>query len=273
MRNKRLTFEENCTKLEKKEKREVWKLNTEMKKGISGSTLKLIAISAMLVDHIGAVLLVPYLTAPGNWTQELYDLYYVMRMIIGRIAFPIFCFLLTEGFAHTSNVWKYALRLGIFALVSEAAFDLAFEGAVPAWGYQNVFFTLFLGLAAMIIWKKLEDSSLPKVAWIPLGLAGIAVCMCLAELLQTDYGAYGVLCIVTLYLTRGNRLFQVVAGCAALWVGDYLFGMGGSEFWAPLGLLPVLFYRGRRGLKLKYVFYLFYPVHLTILYLLSLILL
>lgn len=106
----------------------------EKKKGISGSTLKMIAIVTMLIDHIGAAVLARLLMVNGlgeldqtntdaimQWLSAngaLYWMYTVMRMI-GRVAFPIFCFLLVEGFLHTHDVKKYAMRLGLFALLSE----------------------------------------------------------------------------------------------------------------------------------------------------------
>lgn len=114
----------------------------ENKKGISGSTLKMIAIVTMLIDHIGAAVLARLLMVNGlgeldqtntdaimQWLSAngaLYWMYTVMRMI-GRVAFPIFCFLLVEGFLHTHDVKKYAMRLGLFALLSEIPFDLAFS--------------------------------------------------------------------------------------------------------------------------------------------------
>ena len=241
-----------------------------VKKGISGSTLKIIAITAMLIDHIGAVILEPYLRLPGHWTQDLYDLHYFMRMIVGRIAFPIFCFLLTEGFQKTSNIWKYMIRLGIFALVSEIPFDLAFHGVPFYWSSQNVFFTLFIGLLGMMALHWLEESGMSKIFQVLLGISAAVAAMVIAEFLQTDYSSYGVFCILVLYLFRKWRILQVPAGCAAYWIGDsYLFRMNGAEKWAPAGLVPVLLYDGRRGLKMKYVFYLFYPVHLLILHLIS----
>ncbi len=249
----------------------------ERKWGISGSTLKLIAITAMLIDHIGAVFLVPYLNTPGNFSQQMYEVYYVMRLIIGRAAFPIFCFLLTEGFQRTSNVAKYALRLGVFALVSEIPFDLAFSGVPMDWEDQNVFFTLFLGLLGMIAIRAIWDwEGVPDKApgWVKalvlvgkalLCVAAALVCMKAADLLHTDYHSYGVFCILVLYVFRRWRLAQAAAGCAAFWIGDSLFGLGGTEALAPIGLVPVLLYNGKRGLRLKYVFYLFYPIHLLIL--------
>ena len=105
--------------------------------GLSGSTLKLIAIVTMLIDHVGAALvyrmMLAYIDRGGAENTSVYGrmliIYWVMRMI-GRIAFPIFCFLMVEGFQKTHNKWKYAMRLGGFALLSEIPFDLAFNSRV-----------------------------------------------------------------------------------------------------------------------------------------------
>ena len=106
-------------------------------KGLSGSTLKLIAIVSMLIDHVAAAVIVRVLYA-GHWTEQLYQIYRVMRSV-GRIAFPIFCFFLVEGFEHTRDRKKYALRLFLFALISEIPFDLAFSAEILEVQYQNVF--------------------------------------------------------------------------------------------------------------------------------------
>ena len=92
-------------------------------------TLKMIAIISMLTDHVGCIL----------FPDEL-----IFRAI-GRIAFPIFCFLVVEGFFHTRNTWNYLMRLCIFAILSEIPFDLAFFGKVFYLQKQNVFMTLALG--------------------------------------------------------------------------------------------------------------------------------
>ena len=137
---------------------------------ISGSTLKIIAMACMLIDHTAAVLFDRILISRGllnavnasdggasflstGNTAVIYYADMIMRAI-GRISFPIFCFLLIEGFMHTHDVKKYALNLGIFALVSEIPFDLAFAGKPFYLDYQNVFFTLFIGLVMMIFLQK-----------------------------------------------------------------------------------------------------------------------
>ena len=152
----------------------------EKKKGISGSTLKMIAIVTMLIDHIGAAVLARLLMVNGlgeldqtntdaimQWLSAngaLYGTYTVMRMI-GRVAFPIFCFLLVEGFLHTHDVKKYAMRLGLFALLSEIPFDLAFSSKILEFNYQNVFFTLFIGLLTMIAYRAVEEKEEWGQAW------------------------------------------------------------------------------------------------------------
>ena len=247
----------------------------QIRKGISGSTLKLIAVITMVIDHVGAVVLARLLMASGyksayyssdindlaEWliaNENLYMIYSVTRFI-GRIAFPIFCFLLVEGFMRTGNAKKYALRLGIFALISEIPFDLALSSAVFEWTYQNVFFTLFIGFVTMMVLDYIERTEWPFFAKALSSGAILLAGAALAEVLGTDYGAKGVLAILALYLFRRSRQWQLVAGCAAfLW-----------EMPALLGFIPIAFYNGKRGMKLKYFFYAFYPVHLVILYLIA----
>lgn len=242
------------------------------KKGLSGSTLKMIAIITMLIDHTGAAILARLLmqngmgdlnpedlTATMQWLTDnavLYYTYTVMRMI-GRVAFPIFCFLLVQGFEHTHDKKKYALRLGLFALISEIPFDLAFSSKVLEFNYQNVFFTLFIGLLTMIVYHAVEEKTEWHIALrVLLYILIVAAGMGIAELLKTDYSAIGVFCIMVLYICRKKKPLQIAAGCISfLW-----------ELTAPLAFIPIGFYNGKRGWKMKYFFYIFYPAHLLILY-------
>ncbi len=225
--------------------------------GISGSTLKIIAIVIMLIDHFGAAVLergILY-TQVGLSNPELYAdvrrLDHIIRLI-GRPAFPIFCFLLVEGFLHTRDSRKYALRLFLFALISEIPFDLAILGTPVTFVHQNVFFTLLIGLLVMMAADRF-----PKKFWIQLFI--FALGLAAGELLHTDYDWRGVLLIEILYLLRFDRQYQCIAGAIAIsW-----------ESTGPLAFLPVLAYNGERGISLKYFFYLFYPVHLLILWLIA----
>lgn len=262
----------NVRKWRKKMAEEVQVQTKRRWKGISGSTLKMIAIVTMLIDHIGAVVLARLLIVQGvnsidtssqnavmQWLTQNATLYYTytaMRMI-GRIAFPIFCFMLVEGFLHTHDVKKYALRLGAFALISEIPFDLTFSGKVLDFQYQNVFFTLFIGLLTMMVYHMVEE----KTEWQPIirGLLYVVILvagMALAWLLKTDYAEKGVFCIMVLYMFRKKKVNQMLAGCL-------------SFFWetpALFAFIPIAFYNGKRGWNMKYFFYMFYPAHLLILY-------
>lgn len=249
--------------------------------GISGSTLKLIAIFSMLIDHTGATVLRAILAQPSFTAlpeQRLFWLQiYNLSRRIGRLAFPIFCFLIVEGFLHTRNAWRYAWRLFLFALVSEIPFDLALKGNWFFPQKQNVYFTLLIGLLVLIgfRWaaqiplftsqqsknpsrqsassaKHLADTVLRCLLFSGILAAG----MYLAKWIDTDYSYKGVFLIAMLYLTRRERLFQCATGAAAVaW-----------ELPAPLGLIPVYLYNGKRGLRMKYFFYWFYPVHLLVLH-------
>lgn len=226
------------------------------KPGISGFTLKVIAILSMLIDHTGAavvekaILKLPSVTGNADllafWTRTDQ----VMRAI-GRIAFPIFCFLLVEGFIYTRDVKKYAGRLLLFALLSEFPFDLALKQGVFAPRSQNVYFTLFFGLLAMAAAAWCEQH---KKNW--LSAFAFLAAMGLAWLLKTDYSYKGILLIAVLFVFRFDRFLQCAGGAAAIsW-----------ELTAPLAFLPIWFYNGKHGsCSLKYFFYAFYPVHLLIL--------
>lgn len=236
------------------------------KKGITGSTLKLIAIISMLIDHMAAVVsLSGSMTFDISSNHRLYLIYSSMRLI-GRIAFPIFCFLLVEGFLHTHNIKKYAMRLFAFCIISEIPFDLAFQNQVVNWNSQNVFFTLFLGLLVLIGFnymdkpkEQLQQNTLSVLLYsypIFFKIVIVVLGIITATLLKTDYAGFGVFLIVLLYLYRFNRKNQMVLGAiSTCW-----------ELTAPISFLLIYFYNGKRGLSLRYVFYFFYPVHLLLLY-------
>ena len=246
------------------------------KRGISQEALKLIACVSMLIDHVGATVVLDGFryagTETGAWT--LYRIYLLMR-VIGRIAFPIYCFLLAEGAHYTHSPRRYALRLAIGAVLSELPFDLAFFGGWT-WIYQNVMLTMLLGFLALEAMGKCRNWLLKLLAAAPFALV--------AEWCQTDYGGAGVLLIVLFGITRElpHRGLLQLAGMAlicgflipgsTITIGPFRIGI---ELFALLGMIPIFWYSGRKttsGKAVQWGFYLFYPVHLTILYLLQLLL-
>lgn len=233
--------------------------------GVSGSTLKLLAVITMLIDHIAAAVLFR-MWRVGRGSQELIEMYRLMRDI-GRFAFPVYCFMLVEGLEHTRNRWKYAIRMGVFALVSEIPFDLAFSSKVLEFGYQNVYFTLTIGLVTLIVIERIESGDIwrtdpMKAALLKTVLTVLAAAggMVLAALLRTDYGWMGVACILILYFLRRSRVWQLCAGYAA-----FVLLLG--EFAALPAFVLLSLYRGKRGFSGKPFFYGFYPVHLILIYL------
>ena len=224
---------------------------------LSGSWLKVIAMVSMAIDHVAGFLLRYH----SDFTIALFTVgnkqiswYFLMRCI-GRLAFPLFAFLLVEGFLHTSNRMKYGRNLLLFALLSEIPFDLARRGSLFAAG-QNVFFTLFLGFLALYAvdrWESGKDSA-ERLAVILFSLIGIGI------LFHTDYGSTGISFILLLYVLRKNRILQAAIGCCFL----------GSRWIAGLAFIPINLYNGRRGFIRgafgKYLFYVFYPLHLLVIY-------
>ena len=239
----------------------------------------MIAVVSMLIDHIAAVPLYYVIweinygrfAFLAEYREILCDLYDWMRRI-GRMAFPLYIFLLVEGFFHTRRVQRYASHLLMGALVSEIPFDLAFDRCIFKSGNSNVFWTLLIGL--MVIWglqviqekTTTESSSFIKkdmltlargIGWMTVVVIGVGM----AEFVfHCDYGGSGVAAIVVLYLLHGHPM----AGYASA-----IFVLGvfcdTIEFVAIWMLIPLYCYNGERGRQNKIFFYLFYPVHFIVL--------
>lgn len=221
---------------------------------LSGTTLKWIAVISMLIDHAAEVLI----NHNAALTDPIWAQIYVLMRGIGRIAFPIYAFLLVEGFLHTRDVKKYLVRMLTFAVVSEIPFDLAVFHTPFYWGYQNVFFTLFLGLLALAGENVVHQSSgmfagagLWKQAFV------LILCVGTAQLINCDYGAFGVFFIILLYMTRYDKKTQTILGAISLiW-----------ELPGILAFIPIRLYNGTRGrCGNRYFFYAFYPAHLLALW-------
>lgn len=212
--------------------------------------LKLIAVITMVIDHIAAVLIPQHTVA-----------YFVMRCI-GRISFPIFCFLLVEGCYHTKNVKKYAMRLFLFALISEIPFDFAVYGTPFYAKHQNIFFTLAIGLVVIASMKFVEIKFGQNILAINCLDAVIVMVGCIiSNAVLADYSMFGILLIVCFYLFRGNKILNFFGLLAITgYVSGNLIQMFGALSWVFL-----VGYNGERGKGSKYLFYVFYPLHLLIL--------
>lgn len=213
--------------------------------------LKITALMTMLCDHIGCVLL------SGEKYEQLYN---IMR-IIGRISFPLFCFMLVEGFCHTHDKKKYIQRLAVFAVISEIPFDIAFKGKIVNIYSQNVMWTLLIGFIAMYFIEKYYHIAAARIFIIITG-------MIVALLLNTDYNLWGVLIISILYLYRNNNAQKLILMSIAL------FAQGQMEAFAVLSIPFILKYDENKVEKPmpKYISYIFYPAHLLMLYMIKIIL-
>ena len=223
------------------------------KNGMSAATLKYIALLSMLIDHIGAVLL-----SDGSIIPFSFPLYYTCRMI-GRLAFPIFSYFLVEGFLYTKNRGRYMLRLFVFALLSEIPFDLAFFGEVFFFSAQNVLFT-FLIAALMMQLLLIADNQYYLYPFIVLGAAA------LASFLKTDYKWMGVCLAAVLFIFHQSRASAKNRSLFALLRTIFAVILTATQQFAPLAFILLHFYNGRRGKQYKYLFYLFYPLHILLLW-------
>lgn len=233
--------------------------------------LKIIAIITMFCDHLGSAMY-------GTITPFNY---------IGRIAFPIFAFQISEGFLHTKNLEKYFIRLMAFALISQIPYIL-FLSIYSNDVRLNIFFTLTLGL--ITIWlhdyvhKNISSKLDIKVKdhffrtllkFIVELLPVIAICI-IGHFAKVDYGCGGVLLVFMFYYFKENRLAMNISFVTMyiIYYGIYMIKTGFNFVYLWLfafNVLPILFinlYNGKQGKKLKYFLYIFYPAHLLILYLL-----
>lgn len=290
-----------------------------MRRRLPASVLKTIALITMFIDHLGMTVVMEYEQIYLHHGAEGF-IAHIMR-IIGAIAFILYAFLLSEGFSHTSDKKKYALRLAVLAVISEVPYDLANEYRIVNIWSQNIFFTLLIGY--LTIWaidelrcralvteskeepekvgRYIKKCSLLTVLVILLG-------MILAEVLRTDYGLMGVAIIVTFYLLRGKRIMPFVS-LVVIYIGHLLndicymsvnyltemyrmrqdgvivslkqvfsgipVSLKYDAAWRLINTMPgavaalllICFYNGAKGRQLpKAFYYLFYPVHLLLLY-------
>ncbi|WP_408071899.1 TraX family protein [Butyrivibrio sp. JL13D10] len=261
---------------------------------LNADAIKLVAMVTMLIDHIGAGILLYFLRAGiypfGLEFEQSAELYHWLRHI-GRQAFPIYCFLIAEGLIHTRSVPKYLINLGVFGLISEPFFDIAVKVKENAFStdiaalyaankevlltHRNVYFTLLIGLFVIWVMSYVEKNLFTENPAALLGMIAdnplyvliytmpVVAGAALAQVVDSDYRWWGVCLIAIFYGFRRNRFMACVAG--------YLFFMNlGSEVWALPAFILIAAYNGKQGTiskKFKYVFYAFYPVHLLLIYL------
>lgn len=225
---------------------------------LSGAELKLIAIISMLADHVNKALIYPYLESNHGFLAFISDVF----DIIGRIAFPLFCFMLVEGYFKTRNRKKYLLNLLLFGVISEVPFDMFTTASFFNMNWNNVMFTLALVLVTVWIIDTLKEKmqKRPKALWYLVSIL-IVLVMCIVSMsLSLDYEHHAILIGYFFYLFHDMPVFAIPFGYASMF----------KEPWALLGFGLTLTYNGERGKQHKMLYYWFYPVHLLILGLLRL---
>lgn len=237
------------------------------------NVLKWVAIAAMLIDHTAAVL--------GGWLPPLCS---GLMRDVGRMAFPIFAYGIAQGCVYTHSARRYLGRLLLFAVLSEIPYRLALRAGSLAFGLFNVFFTLLAGAACCQIVKFCKSKG-RRWAWAAVVPVGAIVLLC--EMQHTDYGGFGVLCILLPYLfweSKPARIIALGSVVALIYiVVSHFQGFGMPLYWiyapenvgsmvretlfalAGVGLLAL--YNGQPGSKKgKWAFYIFYPAHLLALF-------
>ena len=217
---------------------------------INGAQLKYIAFASMFIDHFNKAIITPFLTGSGvlNIITTIFD-------VLGRIAFPIFAFMIVEGFFKTKSRWKYLRNLLVFATISEIPYDM-FQSAVfiNTWS-QNILWGLALGLFTIMVIDKLKEKIKKRPLWIFVSIFIVALSSLGSMLISSDYEYYAIIIIYIYYLFYDKRLLASGLG--------YLVII--KEIYSILGFATVLLYNGEKGKQNKIFNYLFYPVHLLVL--------
>ena len=235
---------------------ESYRLIPEKYRFISNSGLKCIALVTMLTDHYASAFLQNDQTVFLSLFGHKLTVYTLLR-IIGRLAFPIYAFLIVEGLRYTRNRKAYAIRLLVFAIISEIPWNLLHTGSF-LYQRQNVFFTLLLGYLGLWVIDSIKNGEkrLKKIG-ILFALFLISV------ILRADYGCTGFGFILLLGLLDNHPVYRAVVGSCFL----------SSTWQAGLAFIPIAFYNGQRGFIrnkfLKLLFYVIYPLHMIILFLIK----
>ena len=238
--------------------------NNRLKFETTSFSLHIMAMLFMLFDHLWGTIIV------GNdWLT-----------CIGRLTFPIYAFMIVEGYFYTKNLKKYACRLLAFALVSEIPFNLAMGSRIFYPIHQNVLWSFLISIG-LIHWN---EKSKNKNIWIRILTNVLSVCVGYLVGLITfvDYYHAGILMVLIFYFFRGRKWWCYLGQLLCLWyinfevLGGYSYVVnvfGQTHFierqgFALLSLIPIWLYRGKQGYyskNIKYVYYIFYPLHLLVL--------
>lgn len=240
----------------------------------------------MLIDHMAAGIMYPFVRYgyyEGSLSiVQLNTIYRALRYI-GRTAFPIFCFLLVEGFVHTKSRLRYALSLLLFGLLSEPVYDTIFYAKDEVFNPNifaslaankdllpnqcNVYFTLLIGF--LVIWSTdrcrrfvIDKNRFRPVVWIFCCIF-TAIGALISYKISSDYDVSGVILISIFYMLKYHSPMNIISG-------NLFIANNSTEFASFPGFILMALYNGKRGRNLgyfKYLFYLFYPLHLLILYL------
>lgn len=220
--------------------------------GFTAFQLKIIAMVTMVIDHLAIVFIIPLMTSSPD-LPFLPQVYFCFRFI-GRLSFPLFAFLLAEGFIHTSSRRKYAVRLGVLAVISEIPFNMLISGRLWDIEFQNIFFTLLIGLLTLIAMEKWRKRTIFQIL-------AVAVGMVVSWEIKSDYCFWGVAFIAAMYQLRNKKEERLIIGSIIL------ICMIQATF--EVGYLLVFFligrYNGRQGMKTGYFPYIFYPLHMIVL--------
>ena len=212
--------------------------------------IKIIACITMVLDHIKYAI---------PETRNFFTIYF------GRMSYPLFAFLIGEGYCHTRNLKKYYKRLLICGIISQIPFML-FRTLVGEWKMLNIMFTLILGLIAVTIFDKYKNK---WYIWLP-SVFGIAF---LGQVLRVDYSWFGVATVFILYVFRNQKILRILAFLILTILSYFVRTNGAYSVEVVLKIVftvfPVVllcFYNGKLGKKTKYLYYVFYPAHMLIFY-------
>lgn len=227
-------------------------MNTQTKlfPGLNGNQLKILALIAMTIDHIGC-----YLYPTHEWMR-----------IVGRLAFPIFAYMIAEGARYTKNRKKYLGMMFGLGVICQIVYYFAMGSLFQCILITFTFSIVLIYALDYAIQRKNAEG------WILLGLLFIAVfslVYVLPKLLShtdynVDYGIWGVLFPVFVYLGGKNKWARLALAAIPL---VFLAISYPKQEYALFALVPLALYNGTRGKwRMKYLFYIYYPLHLVVIY-------